>query len=493
MGFVGLTAVSLWGQSSGSVVIESDIRLFTAMAALNAAGFDTEIAREYHPVRNDLRKLTEQLSPDLRARLKQFYEAHKGDEADQDQLAKYVSYAVTAGDPPAFRPLTREENLPPDARTIAGFSELMGEVYAALKLNQRWAEVRAEYERELSGIAPRVRESILRVDAYLRVPLGGVTSRTMAIYAELAAPVNSVNVRSYQDNYFVVLGHSTSPRINDIRHAYLHFMLDGLVIRNLTRIENSKDLVALLDGVSDIQVQYTSDFHILVTESLIRAIELRLDRVDAKRAQELTNAAYRGGLLLAPYFMEALPQYEAAEAGIRDLFKDIASGVDVKAEVVRFQQTFHSIQPETRPAMVAEVPVAPEPPKVDPVRQLLKQGEASLNAGNFDEARQAFQKVVNDLDSSNGAAWYGLGFIASRDQDSEAAKEYLEKAVNAPALDPSMKVWSLILLGRIYDLECDRDRAVEFYQRALGTGDDSRNARNAAREALEKPFGGGCK
>src|SRR5207248_4123594 len=39
----------------------------------------------------------------------------------------------------------------------------------------------------------------------------------------LAAPANTVNVRSNQDRYYVIIGSSTVPRVDDIRHAYLHF------------------------------------------------------------------------------------------------------------------------------------------------------------------------------------------------------------------------------------------------------------------------------
>ena len=43
-----------------------------------------------------------------------------------------------------------------------------------------------------------------------------------------------------------------------------------------------------------------------------------------------------------------------------------------------------------------------------------------------------------------------------------------------------MKVWSYIYLGRIFDLECNRDTAVEYYQQAVKVGDNSQNAQAAA-------------
>ena len=90
-------------QSSG-VIFQPDLRLFTTMAALNAAGFDVEFGSQYHPVREAVRKYVQDLDPDLVARLKSFYNSRKGDQTDEAQLSKYISLAVMLTDPPNFKP-----------------------------------------------------------------------------------------------------------------------------------------------------------------------------------------------------------------------------------------------------------------------------------------------------------------------------------------------------------------------------------------------------
>src|SRR5919108_1276826 len=94
-----------------NVTVQPDMRLFTTMAALNAAGFDVEFGSEYHPVRQAVRKYAAEVDADLRTRLKDFYASHKGQESDEAQLAKYISLAGSISDPPAFKPVTREEFL----------------------------------------------------------------------------------------------------------------------------------------------------------------------------------------------------------------------------------------------------------------------------------------------------------------------------------------------------------------------------------------------
>jgi hypothetical protein len=66
------------GNVVGNVIVEKDLRLFATLAALNAAGFDVELASQYHPVRAEVRKVVSQLDPDLLRRLKDFYTSRQG-------------------------------------------------------------------------------------------------------------------------------------------------------------------------------------------------------------------------------------------------------------------------------------------------------------------------------------------------------------------------------------------------------------------------------
>src|SRR5437870_12945668 len=104
-----LLAMTPLPQMSSSVTVQPDLRLFTTMSALNAAGFDVEFASEYHPVREVVRKYAAEIDSDLLARLQSFYKANKGAETDEAQLAKYISLAVNISDAPTFKPLVRDD------------------------------------------------------------------------------------------------------------------------------------------------------------------------------------------------------------------------------------------------------------------------------------------------------------------------------------------------------------------------------------------------
>ena len=489
---MALIAASVSAQTT-NVTIQPDLRLFTMMAALNAAGFDVEYASQYHPIRDLVRKYAKDVDPDLISRLKGFYNSRKGSQTDDAQLPKYISLAVNLTDAPSLKPVTREEVLPPDARSVIGFVELMREFYEKAHLSQHWTEVRPDYERAITRVAPVLRDALVRADAYMRAPLGGFAQRSMAIYLELAAPINTVNVRSNQDSYFVVMGDSSNPRVDDVRHAYLHFQLDNLVTTNVSRVQNSAQLLSLVQKAEGVDTAYTSEFHVMAAESLIRALELRMDRVPASRAKEAVDGFYRSGLLLAPYFYGALEEYEKEDGGLREVFPTMARNIQLKTEQARFQDTFSKIPIPQKTVARPEVPQLPPEPPPDPVRDLLKEAETAFNAGDMSKAQTTFAKVLSSLDPNNGAAMYGLALIASKKGDSEEAKQYFEGAIRTDTAEPSMKVWSYIYLARIFDLECARARALEYYQEAIQTGDDTRRAQAAAHEGIQKPYGDGCK
>ncbi len=485
-------APSLQSQSSSGVTIDSDLRLFTTMAALNAAGFDVELGPQYHPVREAIRKFSEGVDPDLITRLKDYYARHKAGESDEAQLAKYISLAVTLTDPPAFSLPRREELTPPDARTILDFADLLREFYQKARISLRWSELRPQYVEAMNALAPNLRDLLVKTDAYLRMPLGTTYTRTLAIYLELAAPLNSVNVRSYQDNYYVVLGGGSAPKFDDVRHGYLHFHLDNLVATNSFRVENRDSLLKLLGNAEGVDPAYTSNFNIMATESLIRVIELRMDKVPAERAAKTVEGLYRSGLLLAPYFHDSLMAYEDKGAAFRTGFNTMMSQINVKNEQARFAVTFNRIPPPEKAEAKAEVPKPAPASAPNPMRDLLKQAEAAFNSGDGAKAKAAFGKVLSEFDPNSGPAFYGLGLIASREGDGDEAKVNFERTIESPTAEPSMKVWAHIFLGRILDLDCDREGAIVHYQQASVIGDNTREAQQAALEGLKNPYGGGC-
>ena len=114
------------------------MRVFAVVAALNAAGFDVELAPQYHPVRQRVRDALAGIDADLIRRLREFYTEHKGDALDETQLAGYISLALNLTDPPSLEFSYDQELVPPDARGLGEFLPLLREFYDAARITQLW-------------------------------------------------------------------------------------------------------------------------------------------------------------------------------------------------------------------------------------------------------------------------------------------------------------------------------------------------------------------
>ena len=80
--------------------------------------------------------------------------------------------------------------------------------------------------------------------------------------------------------------------------AFATKSIDGVVLRNMVKINGMGRLFETVKQSSGIDPAYTADFRSSTTEALIRALELRMDRVPAVRAKDTVDMYYRAGLLL---------------------------------------------------------------------------------------------------------------------------------------------------------------------------------------------------
>lgn len=482
-------AVAAPAQDS-TAVIDRDARLFVMSAALNVAGFDVELASSYHPVRQAMREALADVDPDLAARLRAVYERHRSGAPHEEQLAPYISLALSVGPPPALRP-SEDVPMPLDAREVADVLPLVRELYQVAGLSRLWGLLGPSYDSYLDQLAPSIRSTIVGTEAYLRLPTGGPPDRRAVVLVELSLPVNSVNVRNYPSDLYIVLGDTATPPLDVIRHGYLHVLLDSRIAAfRDTDLSRTASLAGLLDGVEGVRPEYAADFETMVTESLIRAIETHLDQSDPDLRSGMIDTAYRQGLLLAPFFDEQLVVFETEGRGMREFLPQMLEQLDPEVEVARFSDRFYSIEvPESAPVR-GEVP-APVPPP-NPALALLEEAQVAFNQGDDATARSLFNRVLGDIDPENGSALYGMALLASRAQDAVQARDYFTRTLASPTAGDPIKVWSHIYLGHIDDLLCQRASAIRHYESALEIGDDTQGAQAAARAGLALPFGNGC-
>ena len=464
--------------------VDTSETLFTMLAAMNTCGYDQELGQS-DPVRREIRSelaRSTQASPDASAAthaICQFYADHRqGDQAHD--LAQYVSLALTLGPPPEFKPEMKEADLPPDAAYVLGMAPLLPSFFKAAGLHDIWQRHQGEYEGLINHFHEPIAKLLMSTDLYLRLPIAGYMGRKFSIYlAPLAAP-GQVNARNYGSDYYVVLTPSHGAlQYNQIRHTYLHYVLDPLAMKRPTAMSHLEPLLPLVQTAPMDEI-FKRDATLLCTESLIEAIEARMIPGKGKEAEaqrdQAVDAAMQQGYVLTQYFYDQLPKFEKGPVGLQDAFPNWLYDMDIDHEkkVARNVVFAKSAHPEV---------VRITPPKPAP----LDEAEKDLVSGNVAGAEQVAEQALSQQQGDPGRAYFILARAATMKGDMSQAHKYFARTVEV-SKEPRVLAWSHIYLGRIFDLQDNRQAALDHYRAALTSGDLDPQARDAAEKGLKQPY-----
>ncbi len=457
--------------------------LFSVIAAMNVCGYDQEL-QSSSPVRTEVRAELLEASklPAAAATAKQmclFYRDHQqGDGAHE--LAQYISLALYLGPPPDFAPSVSDADLPPDSAYLLGFVPLLKQYSAAANLHSIWLKHQPEYLALIERYHGPVAHMITATDTYLRMPLAGYAGRSFTVYMEPMSAPGQVNSRNYrQDYYYLVISPSgENIHIDALRHTYLHFVLDPLIAKRATALERLKPVLVAVQKAPMAQ-DYKYDPGLLVVECLIRAIEARAPwdpKLPDKDRQAMLQQDESEGFIFTRYFYDQLRDFEKGNAGLQDAFPDWMHNIDVDGEKRRASQIQFASQ------AAPEVMRAAKPAS----QQKVDLAERELLSGNPAGAQKLAEEALSEKEDP-ARAYFVLARAATMSGNMQAAQDNFQKALNATH-DPRMAAWCHIYLGRILDLQEQREGAVAQYQAALTAGDASADTRKAAERGLKEPY-----
>jgi tetratricopeptide (TPR) repeat protein len=136
---------------------------------------------------------------------------------------------------------------------------------------------------------------------------------------------------------------------------------------------------------------------------------------------------------------------------------------------------------------------------VDPTSRLLKydenikisvemaKGDQLVQQQAYLEALRQYQNVL-ELNRNSSLAMYRIGEIHFKLRNYNAASESFRAALNGDMQPKWVEVWSHLTLGKIFDVTGQRDRALNEYQRALQTNDNTQGALDEANKYTQKPY-----
>jgi tetratricopeptide (TPR) repeat protein len=459
--------------------LDASPTLFTVMAAINAAGFDAEIdSTNNSPLRNAIRQeIAKRNVPSLVA-LKAFFLRHRM-RTDTLELSQYISYGLSAGPPPDFSFRMRDVEIPPDASTMVDLSPLLAAFYREAGIADLWKRSQPTIERTLDRYHTPVSDAVLQVNSYLRQQTSGFKGRRFQIFVELQGPPNQVQTRSYGNQYFIVVTPSPEPRIFDVRHAYLHYLLDPLSTHNQEILDRKKSLLDVAVRSKVLPDTFKEDFLLLATESLIKAVEARLDHSPDHARQALLE-----GQILTPSFMEQLPAYEKQDQSMQLYYPGLVAGIELEKEDARLSQVNFTDKPKDG-AIVKAAPPPPPPPPTGAAKTL-DEAERLYRAKDFDQAKKLFLAALEqtDVKHMHATAYFGLARIAAMQKDPETSLRLFEKTLDLEP-DAFVKGWTLVYLGRLSVASDDRAAAQKYFQSALEVKGASEEALKAAKDGAQ--------
>ena len=425
-----------------------------------------------------------QASPDaaeVTQNMCKLYEDHR--QADPSRtLAEYVSLALYLNPPPALTTKVKEAEMPPDAVVVVGILPALQKFAELAGLHQIWQAEKTQYEILTERYHAAVAKMLFDTEIYLKLPSAGYLGRQFTVLLDPMGSPGQTNARNYGSDYYVVISPGRGPglKMEQIRHTYLHYLLDPMALKYPAEVKRLQPLLLSVKA-SPMDESFKQDVALLVTECMIRAVEARMTGsskdVETQRLQAVAESE-KQGYILTGYFYSTLERFEKDPAGLRAAFEDMLSKIDVRKEEKEAAQIRFAAKADPEVLHLARPQAAP---------QLLQNASQRLSEGDPDGAQKLAQQALDEHREDPGQALFIMAEAATMNRDMPGARKYFQQALEV-AHEPRVVAWSHVYLGRIFDLQEDRETALDHYRAALTAGATVPEAKAAAERGIQQPY-----
>jgi hypothetical protein len=438
-------------------------------------------------------------------------------------ISQYISLSLYLTPLPALEVTADVTEMPPDSTQVVEVVPILRDFAAAVDLHGIWLAVHRAYDDEADKLHGQLSQMVNDTNLYLKMPAATYSGSRFIVVIEPQLSPATVNARIYGTDYVVVVSPVNGKiPMNDVRHTYLHYMIDPLLYARTNALEREQPLLKEIKD-APLDFRFRSDTTALTIECLIKAVEARTmdtgvpeykipagidrsqlpryeherelykQRVDAVKWATVQHDM-RQGFVLTQYFYEQLIQFEKDPTSLKEIIGEMVYSMDVE------QQTHRARDIEFDKEADQDVLQRSRP------RQLtgLDLAEARLSAGDVAGASAIAQKVLasqNDSIASVADAARAHFILARADllsvhpgESEDDAERTIGEAVAQfqktleTSKDQRLLAWSHIYLGRVLDLECKRDQAAAEYKAALEVRDGQLDTRLAAERGVKTAY-----
>src|SRR5690349_13082383 len=384
-----------------AVTVDGSEAMFTTMCALLAAGFESNVSSDnWTTFRAQMReRLRQQQGPAVEA-VRQFYRQHELRDPGAT-LSRYLWFGLVSGPAPAFQPILRRDELPPEVIALLGFGEVLSGYYQEQKIGDLWRQVQPIYSREIQRLQEPLTQIVFTTTGYVREILEPYSVRKFTIVVEpLVGRIT--NVRNFGDRYALLLSGAEDVPLDVVRHAFLHFMLDPLPLMYPHVIAVKRPLYDTAAKAPRLVADLKDDFPSYFAECTVRAVELKMKRMSPGEREAALSRNDADGYVLVRPLVTALASFENSEPSMKRFFPDVVRSIDERAEAKRLTAVqFAPADAAQTDDAAAEVVARPKRalpttvPNDAEVIAALTEGERQIAAKNSRAAEASFKKVLN--------------------------------------------------------------------------------------------------
>jgi Peptidase family M1 domain len=117
----------------------------------------------------------------------------------------------------------------------------------------------------------------------------------------------------------------------------------------------------------------------------------------------------------------------------------------------------------------------------------IRRGEQFAEVAEFGEALKEYQKAL-DVNHGSSLAHYRVGQLFFLQNNYQAAANEFRESLNGDLEPKWTEVWAHINLGKVFDITGQRERAVNEYNHAIRTRDNTQGAQEEAAKYLKGPY-----
>jgi hypothetical protein len=117
----------------------------------------------------------------------------------------------------------------------------------------------------------------------------------------------------------------------------------------------------------------------------------------------------------------------------------------------------------------------------------IRRGEEFMELSEFGEALQEYQKALT-TNRTSSLAHYRIAEVFFLQNNYQSAANEFREALNGDLQPKWTEVWAHINLGKIFDITGQRERAVNEYNLAVRTKDNTQGAQAEAEKYLKQPY-----